>query len=203
MPYRWDVFLSYRRFKEWPGWVNDHFLPLFTHYLGEELGYDARIFIDTEAIESGSAWPFRLAEGLSESKVMVCLWSRQYFSSKWCVSELAHMRARENACGFGTEAQPGCLILPVILHDGEDFPVQLRHIQTTDFRDVSNVRITRSSPRAEQLADAVRQWVPDVKEAVLRAPAYDSRWRELATSELIETFLQATEQKTVPSLGDV
>jgi hypothetical protein len=203
MAYQWDVFLSYRRFKEWPGWVNDHFLPLFTHYLGEELGRDANIFIDTEAVETGCVWPLKLAEGLSESRVLVCLWSKQYFSSSWCLAELAHMRARESACGFGSMERPECLIVPAILHDGEDFPQAVRHIQTKDFREVANVRIARGSAREEQLADTVRRWVPDVKAAVMRAPVFDPKWRNIAASELIETFRQSSTQKTVPSLGSL
>jgi hypothetical protein len=203
MAYRWDVFLSYRRFKEWPDWVKNHFLPLFTHYLGEELGRDADVFVDTGAVESGTTWPLKLAEGLSQSKVLVCLWSRQYFSSSWCLCELAHMRAREQACGFGSVAQPGCLIVPVVLHDGEDFPPAVRHIQRADFKEVANVRIAKGSARAEQLADAVRHWVPEVKNAVMRAPDFDPAWRNIAAAELIETFRQSGKQSTVPSLGDL
>jgi hypothetical protein len=203
MAYRWDVFLSYRRFKEWPGWVNDHFLPLFTHYLGEELGRDAQVFVDVEATETGSAWPLKLAEGLSESRVLVCLWSKQYFSSPWCLAELAHMRAREKACGFGSAERPECLIVPVVLHDGEDFPPAVRHIQTRDFKEVSNVRMARGSATEEKLADIVRQWVPDVKSAVARALTFDPEWRQIAAHELIETFRQSVAQRTVPSLGDL
>jgi hypothetical protein len=146
-------------------------------------------------------WPLRLAEGLSESRVLVCLWSRQYFSSPWCLAELAHMRAREEACGLASVGQPGCLIVPVVLHDGEDIPPGLRHIQTTDFKEVANVRIAKGSARAEQLADIVRQWVPEVKKAVLRAPAFDPGWRNLAANQLIETLRQSPTQHTVPSLG--
>jgi hypothetical protein len=88
MAYRWDVFLSYRRFHEWPRWVNDHFLPLFRFYPGEELGRDALVFVDTEEIQSGSFWPLSLAECVAESQVLVCLWSRLYFTSSWCAAEL-------------------------------------------------------------------------------------------------------------------
>jgi hypothetical protein len=201
MAYRWDVFLSYRRFREWPRWVRDHFLPVFEHYLGEELGRDPHIFVDTGEIESGTDWPLKLAEGLSQSRVLVCLWSRQYFTSNWCLAELAHMRAREKSCGFDTPEQPGLLTVPIVLHDGEDFPESIRHIQTRDFRDFANVRIAKGSPREEELADAVKQWVPDVKAAVTRAPAFNPEWRDLAVVEMIETLRRSVEQRTLPSLG--
>jgi hypothetical protein len=201
MAYRWDVFLSYRRCDLWPEWVRDHFLPLLTHYLGEELGRDARVFVDTDVIETGSAWPLRLAEGLSESRAMVCLWSKQYFNSPWCLAELAHMRARETACGFATPANPECLIVPAVLHDGDDFPHEVKHIQSRDFKAVSNVRIARGSLRDEQLGDTVRSWAPDVMKAVLRAPEFDPQWRSLAADRLMEMYRRASEQKTLPSLG--
>jgi hypothetical protein len=56
MSYESDVFLSYRRHGEWPGWVRDIFMPLFSHWLGEELPRDAKVFVDYE-IETGDSWP--------------------------------------------------------------------------------------------------------------------------------------------------
>ncbi len=203
MAYRWDVFLSYRRFREWPKWVDDHFLPLFRFYLGEELGRDALIFVGTEEIQSGSVWPLSLAEHLAESQVLVCLWSRLYFSSSWCAAELAHMRAREVACGFGIPAQPGGLIVPIVLHDGEDFPPSVRHIQTRDFREVANPRMATGSARAEQLADTVRDWVPDVKAAITRAPAFDPGWRRIAANQFLEALPEPPKQNTLPGLGSL
>ena len=60
MPYEHDVFLSYRRHAEWPKWVQRIFLPLFNHWLGEELP-GVRIFIDYD-IETGELWPQRLPD---------------------------------------------------------------------------------------------------------------------------------------------
>jgi hypothetical protein len=68
---------------------------------------------------------------------------------------------------------------------------------------VANFRIAKGSARAEQLADTVRHWVPDVKAAVMRAPEFDPGWRNIAAAELIETFRQSGKQSTVPSLGDL
>jgi hypothetical protein len=201
MAYQWDVFLSYRRFREWPKWVDDHFLPLFTHYLGEELGRDADVFVDKNAIESGVVWPYKLAEGLAESRVLVCLWSRQYFNSPWCLAELGHMRAREAACGLANVQNPEGLILPVVLHDGEDFPADVRHIQCALFQDVVNLRMATGSFVAERLASRVRDWVPDVRSAIERAPGFDPNWRELTAIRFIEALQQSREQKTVPNLG--
>ena len=53
MPYDYDVFLSYRRYAEWPEWVNNVFRPLFAHWLGEECS-GVSIFIDYD-IETGDS----------------------------------------------------------------------------------------------------------------------------------------------------
>jgi hypothetical protein len=201
MAYNFDVFLSYRRFMEWPKWVEDRFLPLFRHYLGEELGRSANIFIDTKEIETGVAWPFKLAEGLSQSKVLVCLWSRQYFNSDWCLAELSHMRAREKACGLGTAEHPGGLIVPVIGHDGDDFPAAIRHIQAYHFQDVVNFRMAAGSAIDEALSRKIEQWVPNVKAAIERAPAFDPQWRDAATDDLLAALRRSTSQKSLPTLG--
>jgi hypothetical protein len=43
------------------------------HWLDAELGRASSIFFDVRDIETGEAWPYRLADGLAHSKAMVCL----------------------------------------------------------------------------------------------------------------------------------
>src|SRR5438309_10022485 len=105
MAYEYDVFISYRRYGKWPCWVKEKFLPLFNLWLSAELGHDARVTLD-EQIEAGVDWPIDLGQKLARSKLLVPLLSRQYFSSRWCVTELAHIYAREQQCGFGTPETP-------------------------------------------------------------------------------------------------
>jgi hypothetical protein len=121
MSYEYDVFLSYRRHGEWPSWVRVIFMPLFSHWLGEELGRDAKVFVDYE-IETGDSWPQKLGKSLGETRVLVALFSRQYFASPWCMRELQHVLSREQACGFRTAQNPAGLIVPASIHDGKDFP---------------------------------------------------------------------------------
>ena len=99
MAYEHDVFISYRRHGDWPGWVRNVFYRLLYHYLSEELGREAHIFLD-ENIRTGTAWPTYLKNALSKSRVLVALWSPQYFSSEWCLTEIASFIARENHNGF-------------------------------------------------------------------------------------------------------
>ena len=197
MSYDYDVFLSYRRLGEWPQWVDRHFLPLFRHWLGEELGRKPEIFVDREGTQSGDYWPLRLAQAHSTSRVLVGLWSRTYFESTWCQAELARMLAHHQACGIPKPGLPQGLIHAAILHDGDTFPDTVATIQAVDLSRCANVRLAHGSPKAEQLEDLIRGWVPGIAHAIGNAPEYDSSWLD----ESAEAFLGLlTPKSIVPNL---
>ena len=167
----------------------------------EELGGNQpRIFFDENDLESGTAWPWKLAAALASSKVLVCLWSRQYFSSPWCKAELSHMRARENRCGYSTAQNPAGLILPAIIHDGNDLPAEERITTPLLLADVVNVRMARGSRKAEILAERVARWAPAVANAVRRAPQFDADWQNLAEATIGPLFRSPQPQNSLPSL---
>lgn len=200
MSYEWDVFLSYRRFGLWPVWVGKRFFPLFNHWLGEELGRNARVFWDAD-LETGSTWPVALATKLATSRVLVPLWSRQYFNSTWCKTEFALMCAREEMCGFSPH-QESRLIVPAILHDGDDFPPSAREIQAARLQEYSNVLVADNSQTLEELSDQIRNWVPDVVVAIERAPAFDASWQTLAVNRFMAEFeVPKAKQVELPSLA--
>ncbi len=64
MEYEHDVFISYRRHKEWPKWVSQTFFDIFDHWLDAELGRDCSIFVDNQ-LETGRNWPTNLGDHLS------------------------------------------------------------------------------------------------------------------------------------------
>jgi hypothetical protein len=197
MAYEYDVFVSYRRHAEWPKWVREIFLPLFSHWLGEELGRNAQIFVDHQ-IETGDSWPQRLGSALGQSKVLVPLFSRQYFASGWCQRELQHMLSRERAFGFRTTEHPNGLVNPAYIHDGNDFPSQVRHIQAASLQAYSNVRLAKNSPTEEQLSEAIRDWVPNIVHAIGSAPECDPRWAEQAAAALLEQLCLTDPVQTSP-----
>jgi hypothetical protein len=201
MSYQFDAFVSYRRHGEWPDWVRDIFMPLFSHWLGEELGQEARIFVDYQ-IETGDSWPQRLGKSLGETRVLVALFSRQYFASPWCNRELQHVLLREQACGFRTAQNPRGLIVPASIHDGEGFPHQVQHIQAAQLQPFTSVRLSKGSLRAEQLDDEIRTWVPSVAHAIQSAPVWDPNWTEQAVAAFVEQFdATAPAQTSAPSLA--
>ncbi len=196
MPYEYDAFLSYRRHGEWPQWVQSIFYPLFAHWLGEELP-GVKIFIDYN-IETGASWPQRLGLALSQSRVLVPLFSRQYFSSPWCQLELSLMFAREASCGFRTAERPGGLVVPAHIHDGENFPQRAREIQAAKLQPYTNVRLARGSATEEQLSERILQWVPDIAAAIKASPPHDSAWIRLNVDEFVRRFTGGDATQAVP-----
>ena len=198
MTYKYDVFLSYRRANAWPKFVDDIFLPMFRHWLSAELGRNPEVFFDADCIETGMQWPNELAMGVASSRLMVCLWSREYFSSDWCMAELSHMMARRTACD---PVNPPPLVLAVIIHDGEQLPVELSGIQQFPIQAYSNPWMRQDSQRAEELSEKLIKLAMHVARALDQIPDYDASWQVLATEQFIQLFHRKVPQTTPPSLG--
>jgi hypothetical protein len=199
LPYNYDVFLSYRRANAWPKFVDTIFMPMFTHWLEAELGRPPKIFFDAYDIEIGESWPHRLALGVASSKVMVCLWSNEYFASPWCQAELGHMLARREATRLASGPLP--LVLALVIHDGENISSSLDDIQRLAIQDYANPWLARDSLKAEGLSEQVRKFCLYVVHAIELAPASDPGWPVLAVDDFVRLFRRGVEQHEVPSLG--
>lgn len=116
--YKHDIFISYPRIDPIGPWVADVFDRQLRRWLRAELGERA-VFRDASSIEPGQPWPARLIDELQRSRLMIAIWSPPYFSSPWCMAELATMRAREEALGLGSADQR--LIYPIRFSDGDAF----------------------------------------------------------------------------------
>jgi hypothetical protein len=199
--YEFDVFVSYRRYGEWPVWIQEHFRPVFEHYLGEDLGRKPRVFLDT-SLESGDDWPRHLTISLGRSAVLVPLWSKTYFNSPWCLAECALMFEREKICGYRSD-RDDVLVLPASIHDGDDFPLYARKLQYLRLNDYANMRLNRNGQSAEAMVDLIRTWTPRIARAVSRAPDNcDPTWVDLGIGEIVALFEAApAKQDCVPTLG--
>ena len=196
--YEYDVFLSYRRANQWPRFVDNVFLPMFQHWLEAELGRTPRIFFDATEIETGDSWPHRLAAGIGLSKIMVCLWSTEYFASPWCLAELAHMMARAELTRQPSGPLP--LILALVIH-GENVSPHLNHIQRLSIQKYANPWIAQGSPRAEELSERIRRFCVHVSHALEKAPKCEPNWSSLAIKQFVELFEARASQRDFPSLG--
>lgn len=197
--YKYDVFLSYRRSNAWPAFMRNIFVPMFRHWLDTELGRATRVFFDADMIETGESWPYSLALGVASSKIMVCLWSTEYFASPWCQAELGLMMARREITRQPSGPLP--LILAMVIHDGDNFSPALDDIQRLSIKEYANPWLARDSPNAERLSEQIRKFSAHVSHALQRAPACDPSWPGLAVDSFIRLFERRAVQHDVPSLG--
>jgi TIR domain len=119
--YEFDVFLSYSRKGGSPGWVHNHFFPRLRDCLTDEIGYVPNIFIDYQ-MDPGTVWTADLERSIGRSKILVSVYSPQYFRSDWCVAEWKSMAAREDLLGLASTDLTQGLIVPVLYSDSANFP---------------------------------------------------------------------------------
>jgi hypothetical protein len=93
------------------------------------------------------------------------------------------------------------LIIPAIIHDGADFPDAMKRIQCLNLQELANPFMSYGSPTHEKLSEKIRDWAPDMANAIMRAPPYDPVWQQIAIDEFIEQLNMSTSQQTsVPRL---
>jgi hypothetical protein len=119
--YEFDVFLSYSRKGGSPGWVHNHFLPKLRDCLTDEIGDVPAIFVD-QHIDTGTVWTSDIERALTRSKLLVSIYSPQYFRSGWCLAEWQSMAAREQLLGLASRELTQGLIYPVLYSDSANFP---------------------------------------------------------------------------------
>ena len=200
MSYRHDIFISYKRDPETYRWIKNHFEPLLALRVGLELGRKAEIFIDDQ-LEVGATWPIDLGVQLGCSRILVPLFTRTYFSSKWCGMELRLMLSRESSLGYRAGSNSLGLIVPATIHDGDSFPSQISHIQRFSIQQCFNVRMAVDSPRAAELDDILTRNAPAFANAISHAPPWQNNWQDEAAKKFYDLlFQEEAQQESVPRL---
>jgi TIR domain len=174
MAYEHDVFISYKREPSWTPWTRDHFKKLLQSYLGQDLGRQPDIFVD-ERITVGADWVDSLGEHLAKSRVLLAIFSADYFGSDWCVHELDMMLERSRACSRA-KAEDARLIVPVVVHDGEHIPSAVQRLQPARFEKYRIAHINDASPDYHEFSKAMKQLSPAVAAAIKGAPAFATKW---------------------------
>jgi hypothetical protein len=170
--YQYDVFFSYKRHSLTSEWTREVHRRL-QFWLSQEIGYEARLFVDEDTVEVGDHWPEKLREGLRLSKCMVGLWSPMYFQSDWCVSEWRSFLEREKRLSL----RPHGLIAPLRFHDGEHFPPEAREVEWTDVAPyTTTVPAFWTSQRAIELEDCLKSFVASLAHIIRRAPPFSADW---------------------------
>jgi len=201
--YLFDFFISYKRDAETRSWIEKHFRPLLNLRVRQEIGRDPRIFIDDQ-LETGASWPVQLGESLGRSRILIALWSKDYFSSNWCVLEMSQMLAREKQSNMRGVGNSRGLVIPVVIHDGEEFPNSLCDIQRIDIQSCFNVRMAVDSRRAEDLDAILAREARAFAKALECAPRWQEHWTATAVREFYNQHFQSVpaEQRRLPRFTD-
>jgi hypothetical protein len=201
--YRFDIFLSYSRAESWPIFVDGHFLPILRHWVGAELGREVDVFVDTHEIGIGQRWPDELEMALAASRVMVSLWSRNYFYSDWCQRELAAILARADA--LRDRSFPGDIIFPFAIHDcsDADIPDCVSQLQRTAIHEWADPFMHRRGGRRERLSSALKSAAPAVAAGVTASSPAGFAWPLPDYAEFLDRLRSPRRPLVpVPSLGD-
>ncbi len=110
------------------------------------------------------------------------------------------MLGREREAKLRTVGRPHGVIIPAFIHDGEKFPPDLGYIQHFEVQKCFNVRMSRNSPRAEELDATLTAQAPAIAACIDNAPSWRKAWPNEAAADFFKQFHQRVEavQTTVP-----
>lgn len=176
--YIYHAFISYSRSGVAAEWLHNHFLPVLIDCLTNELPEQPELFVDAQ-IDVGADWPLNLVDALHHSCYMIALWTPPYFRSTWCVAEWNTMRQRERHLGLHTSANTAGLIYPIVLGDGDSFPLDARRTQQQ--RDLKQYaypyRQFRDSQKYLAFHDTVQQIALDFAQLLTCVPTWNPDWK--------------------------
>lgn len=174
--YEFDIFISYRRAGNPHEWMKNHFLSRLRRCLDDQLPDEPAVFIDEE-IDRGTNWPYRLENALNRTKIMLAVFSPQYFRSPWCLAELHTMAERERLFGLNTAEQPHGLIYPILYSDSENFPDFVRGRAWRDLKKWNRPDLVfQQTPGFIDFHDQVESIAIDLAKRLPRVPDWQPDW---------------------------
>jgi hypothetical protein len=121
---------------------------------------------DRHGLEPGDEWRTALREAIKTSRCVVCLWSPEYFFSRWCTTEWRSFRERGVATGRK-------LVVPLSVHDGDSFPVDARALKAIDISPFvipgEGFKKTEDYP---QFQKRLKSFAVTVAQCVMNAPEF-------------------------------
>jgi TIR domain len=175
MAYEHDIFISYRRSATVGRWVQSHLAPLLNARINEEAPAPVRVFCDFQ-MEEGTNWPAELKHQVRGSKLLLAVWSADYFRSPWCMAEWQSFRQRENLLGFFSEDHPQGLVYPLRYADGSHFHPDAQNVLLT--KDFSSLNypdeVFRQSAKYLEFDDLVKKMAVELVARLAEIPS----WRD-------------------------
>lgn len=112
------------------------------------------------------------------------------------------MLAREKEAKCRTTDNKYGLVIPVIVHDGENVCKIVGNTQNLDIKPCFNTRMRKDSLKAEELFERLRDHAEGISNAILHAPPWKEEWRTHSAEELMNIYLQPDPQQAgVPRLA--
>ncbi len=177
MSYTSDIFISYRRRGDVEQWVQLHFRDRLQQTLTNLMGDEPRVWIDVEQ-EQGTPWPENIRSALLGSKLLIAIWSPDYFRSEWCMAEWKSMMARQDYVRKNGSQMPPALVYPVRYSDGDSFHPDAKLIQCR--RDFSQLNYPfetfRDSLKYMDFHDAVHGIAEDLTRWLVDVPPWQADW---------------------------
>ncbi|TFG73541.1 MAG: toll/interleukin-1 receptor domain-containing protein [Flavobacteriales bacterium] len=142
-----DIFISYVHDDNVPetaneeGWVNQ-----FYKYLEVKLKRhhkDIKIWWDEKHLDKSQVFDKTIAEAIDKSAIMICLYSRRYTQSEYCIKELEHFHKKVQAEKTGLLVGDRSRIIPVMLSNipYSEWPEKLSGTTSFKFHDASDNEI--------------------------------------------------------------
>jgi hypothetical protein len=188
--YLYDVFISYPHEKDHKTWVVEFFLEKFELFLTQDIGRPVKVYLDQREISPGIAWPQNIKHALGRSRVIIPVWSVNYFLSNWCKAECCVMLHRETQLGYRTDKYPNkSLIIPVRLFDGQRYPQFAKEIECFDCTAYNVIfEDYKKTPQYYELLQKIKGWTPLVAEMIDKAPPWSA---EFLTPKWLDEPIQA------------
>lgn len=175
LAYEHDIFVSYSRSPTVGQWVCNHLVPRLEARLGNISRDKPKIFCDFK-IEEGTNWPAELKRQLRGSRLLLTIWSADYFRSRWCMAEWESFQRREAELGLFSDASPQGLVYPVRYADGEHFHPRAKETQCR--KDFSTLNypdeVFRLSPKYMEFDDLVQRMADDLEVRLREIPPWRS-----------------------------
>jgi TIR domain len=132
--YDFYAFFSYKRHPLTDEW-HQELMRRTQFWLSHALGIpDAPIFFDVRSIDNGTLFDQVIDTSLRKSMVLISILSPLYFTSAHCLAEINTFMAREDHLRLAR----GTLISCVRFHDGANYPMPFKDMQSEDFAPFAN-----------------------------------------------------------------
>jgi hypothetical protein len=174
--YEFDVFISYARRGSAQKWLLNHFYPKLKDCLADQIAPVPKVYID-RSMPRGVHWPSNLRKTLRHTKIIVPVFTPQYFASPWCLAELHSMREREKILGLGGLEVPQGLIYPILYSDSDSFPDEARERSWFDFKGLDMPEpVFQESRLFERFHKLVVEMAEDIARLLKQIPEWQADW---------------------------